>query len=245
MLLIVGAALACPRPSEPAELRQAELQAASAMAGLDDAAFEAAVQRAETALECLGTPVSPTAAAAWHRTRALVAFTAGDRDAARRSLRAAFALDPDGTLPESVAPPGGALDQLVSEARAAGPPPRKPAGKAWFDGETRGRPDGVPTVLQVRGENGITTRELAFDEAWSPPPRQPSVPLLVTGGVAMLGAGGLFAVSALSRAEYDDLEDPVPTEDLPGLRARTNGTMIASAALGALGVVGIGVAFAW
>lgn len=250
MILLAGLVYgACPAPGEAAALRQAEVEAVGAMAALDDAAFEAAVERARGTLACLEAPVSPVAAAAWHRTEALAAFAAGDAAGARAALRAALAIDPDGRLPEVVAPKGGALDLLAEEARAAGAPKRGRRADVWFDGEKgAGRPLEVPTILQAHDAGAWTTRVLAADEPWAPPPwrlERRAVPVLVVSGAAVAGAGALYAVSAVSRSAYDDLDDPVPTSDLPALQARTNGALVGSAALGALGLVGIGVALAW
>lgn len=117
--LIVAAAHAapCAAPTTAIELLAAIGTAETAFIDIDLAKFESAQQGAETALSCLGEPLYPPDAAAWHRMEAMTAFVRHDDAASIAGYRSSFALQPNYTLPDRIAPNGHPLRSWFDAAR--------------------------------------------------------------------------------------------------------------------------------
>lgn len=170
-LFATGAAradeVACP--STPADVQASADRALEAFEKMDVAQFKAEQTGASKALACLGEPLSPDQAAAWHRLMALAAFLDRDQDAAVARFQASRTIDAEARLPDSIAPEGHPLDRLFSKADpelagAIEPLAVPDGGKAWVDGSPDSvvRPIDRPSVLQLAGPDGavVDTRDL-------------------------------------------------------------------------------------
>lgn len=126
--------------------------------------FEASVDRARTTIGCLTEPVTKFDAAGFHRVMALEAFIAQDSDRTLNSFRASLALQPDYSLPSSLAPPGNPLHESYLEARhtsvssmIALDPPRNTV--VIVDGvRATQMPVDRPVVVQVISDSGSVER---------------------------------------------------------------------------------------
>lgn len=126
----------------------------------DMAALGAAKASAAVHIDCLSEPLTPEAAAAWHRLGGMAAAQAGDSDAALLHFRAATAADKSFILPMTMAPRGSALRTLYTTALTKPPPQlgavEVPDGhELVVDGvRSSERPVGLPVVLQLLDFNG-------------------------------------------------------------------------------------------
>lgn len=204
-------------PSRVADLQRPINEAQAAFASMDDGAMSRASAAAESALGCLGEPISAASAASVHRHEALVAFLHNDPARARAAFRSALVLQPSYRLPEDVAPPGNPLATLYDEARALGPGPEEPVFTEpgltlLVDGATStALPSDRPVIVQVLSGDGAvlsTTylqvgadlpaglRVLPADPGFLPPPPPknnelpPAPQAPARRPVALLAAGG-------------------------------------------------------
>jgi hypothetical protein len=166
ILLMSGLALAadCPEPATDGQVAS-ELQAALlSFAVMDDEAFVAAADRAFGLVDCLGERATPQLAASLHRVHGVRALYDGDAEAARASLAAALGIEPDHALSATLAPEGGKLAVLYTEA-AGVDVGRVPHGLDGYEVVVDGRasdtvPEG-PYLVQVGGEVPSFTAWLA------------------------------------------------------------------------------------
>lgn len=144
----------CSAPVAPSQLTASVEDAMLSFATMDEEGFATASQAATAAIPCLSAPLSPAEAAAYHRMAGLGAFFDGDVSAAKASLRAAATLQPDFVFSAKIAPEGGKLATLYTEAQAAGASkttglPIPSDGTLLFDGaKSNRRPTEVPTLMQ-------------------------------------------------------------------------------------------------
>jgi len=171
-----AARAACAQPTRSGDLIRPLGEAQAAFATMDGGAFEDAGARAATALGCLGEPITPPVAAAWHRQTAFSAWLRDDVDATRSSFRAALTLQPDWRLPEDVAPPNNPLARIYAEAGALGPGPEQPAwveaGRGLLvDGALAGAlPLERPAIVQVVSAEGVVLLSQDLLPGQAPPP---------------------------------------------------------------------------
>lgn len=175
-ILPATARAGCEQPTRSGDLIRALGEAQAAFATMDGGAFQAASDRAATALSCLGEPVTASVAAAWHRQTAFSAWLRDDVVATRASFRAALTLQPDWRLPEDVAPPNNPLAKLYAEAATLGPGPAQPA---WVDAGEGLLVDGSlasalplerPAIVQVVSAEGVILLSTALLPEQAPPP---------------------------------------------------------------------------
>ena len=177
LILAAGVASAqeCP-PTSPEQVSSLMQQALLDFATLDEESFAVSSGQAEAALGCLTVVFPPASAAAYHRLSGIKAFFDGDDEAATLAFRAAQAIEPAYELPAKLAPEGGKLSRLWTDARS-GPNPfigsfAPPAGLyAYVDGtETRERAEDLPAIVQFGLGDG-TVRWTGYVAANQQPPR--------------------------------------------------------------------------
>ncbi|HHO51881.1 MAG TPA: hypothetical protein ENK18_13625 [Deltaproteobacteria bacterium] len=140
-------------------MEHAEL-AVLAYADLDEAGLHAELALVEASIACLGEIVMPTDAAALHRAAALGAFVQSDEVGALAAYRAARRLQPQFRLPTSLAPPGGPISDLYSNAEVWAEPepytlPDTPEGTVYVDGvQGLEAPRDLPALVQVVRPDG-------------------------------------------------------------------------------------------
>ncbi len=126
----------------------------------DMTAFGAAHTSAGVHLDCLSEPLTPAAAAAWHRLGGLAASQAGDGDAALLHFRAATSADKSFLLPMTLAPRGsdlrGVYSAALTQPAAQTADIEVPEGHQLVIDGTPGaaRPVGLPTVMQLLDGEG-------------------------------------------------------------------------------------------
>lgn len=271
LLFATIAAAACPEPGTLYDLAAAMHEAESALGADDLAGFAAARSRAAELLPCVGEPVTPPAAAFFHRLAGYAAFLDQDRDGTVASFRAAALADPKTGPSPAVAPEKGAMRRYWTEARAAGEGrtvalPAVRYVEVRVDGSRSDeRPLDRPAIVQVlRGSTPVSTFYLPADAALDAWPdevaradatavrtrrRWPVAWTAVAGGAA-LASVGLYSLAHGMEAAYLDVENP-PVDDrdeLSRLRRSTNTAAAASigfgaVALGATAVVVVHVGF--
>ena len=241
---------------------QAELaKAESALAALDASAFRSLVDETGLLLPCLNEPVSPRLAANLHRVIGIRAV--GDRDPlAERAFAAARHIEPNYQFSLSLIPEGNpvreAYDTAPYHKRSTEAVQQPESGQIYVDGTPSDtRPLSWPAVIQwVDGEDDVRFSEYVLPgEALPVYPEwrsttdsdRPPIALIATSlGLGAVSAG-LYGVALAEQARYKDtVNQPVPYDELEGLRRTTNGLVVASA-LGATAAVGTGVAvvIAW
>ncbi len=162
LLTLGSTALAqdCDKPARTHELANALTEAETAYLDMDEDNFVAIISGAQLTLGCLGEPITPFDAAAYHRLVALDAFLGGDDAATIMAFRASLAAQPRYLLPSSIAPPGNPLAVLYDQAsepyeanRVALPPPK---GMVMLMDGARGtaRPTARPVIVQLIGPDG-------------------------------------------------------------------------------------------
>jgi hypothetical protein len=169
-LLSSTAHAGCDRAGFRAALAAAE----SAFGQLDLAGLQSAAEEAARTLGCSPEPVDAAEAAAYHRVKALTAFTTGDADAALLAFHAARIAWPTWAMPDAWGGPGHPLHALWTRAVDA-PPGGVTGAYAPMDGwlvvdgaRADTYPSARPYVFQVVGSDGLV--ELA---AWVPAGRPP------------------------------------------------------------------------
>jgi hypothetical protein len=162
-LLALGAnalALDCDTPARTHELANALTEAEFAYLDMDEDRFIVIITGAELTLECLGEPITPFDAAAYHRLVALDSFLAGDDAATVMAFRSSLAAQPRFMLPSSIAPPGNPLSDIYDQAsepyeanRIALPPPIGMI--ILMDGaRASARPTARPVIVQLIAADG-------------------------------------------------------------------------------------------
>jgi hypothetical protein len=195
---------------------------------------------AEIALNCLGAPMTPQDAAAFHRLMALVSF-ATNRDLSMLEFYAARRIEPGYNIPPEIAPPGHPLVRFYNEAASVDPGDLQvihpPANTYVVVDGVRGaqRALGVPVILQLVGSDGVVkdTAYLLPNESlpsWSmdpleiPPVTVSSARPALRWSAAATGvlAAGFYSAGVVTRNTLYDLENPVADADVPGFKARAN-----------------------
>lgn len=254
-VVIATAQAACPPDGVPrAELLAAAERADAAWVALDLEGFARARRGLLDLLPCVADPVRPDDALTVHRVEAFAAFLAGDASATERALASVLAARRDFTFAETTVPIGhplrDALAAAASRPHGALEPIGATGGTLTVDGRPAGhRPLGRPVVLQhLRpGEDVVATTYLEPTTprpVWATPPMAAAArpegarkrPIAVAGaaGGAGLVAGALYGGAWAARARFYD--EATPTDELVGLRRRTNTLVLASAGAAALGV---------
>ena len=171
-LLLFGRAQAagCDVRHAAGEIDSVVDEALLAYATVDQAAFEAAADRATGMVECLSEPASPQLVASLHRLGGIRLLVAGKDDEARRFLVSAIALDPAYVLSDVLAPDGGKLDQLWTQAKGISKPDREPLAigglQARIDGALAAdRPAAGPYLIQVETSGRVAWSDYLVDQA--------------------------------------------------------------------------------
>lgn len=244
-------AWACDTPVDSVEVARALDAASDRFAEADAEGFQAETRAALEQVACVRDPLEPRLVAALHRATGLLAFVARDTDRATTAFAAARSVEPGYTFPTSVLPEGhpirdqyGAVDPDKGQTRAVGEPK---SGRVSFDARaTLQRPVDRPTVFQRFESGGVVDTaylwpgdELPTYDAKRPP--SPLVtPLWISTGAAAVLSGALLGGTAASRASFDKLPVGTPDSQARGAQARTNGLLLSSAGMAAVGV-GTGV----
>ncbi len=150
----------CEVRSRTYELANALTEAESAYLDMDEDGFVEIIEAAEFALKCLGEPITPFDAAAYHRLNALDAFLGANDGGAIAAFRSSLAAQPRYLLPSTIAPPGNPLASLYDQAaepyeanRVALPPP--PNMLMLMDGaRATARPTSRPVIIQLISPDG-------------------------------------------------------------------------------------------
>jgi hypothetical protein len=130
LLLLSGSLQAadCDKTWPTASLEQSLSAVEQAFVDFDKLAVSKGYTMAGSQLRCLSEPLSPDAAAQFHRVTGLVRFLEHQDESTRSAFAAARAIDPEFTLPESIAPDGHPLhDYYGAIDLAALPEERLPA----------------------------------------------------------------------------------------------------------------------
>lgn len=218
-----GASAACPTSNE--QIRDHLDVAALAYASSRGGVLASERAEAEAELACLGQPLSPDNAAAWHQMVALDCSMKGDLDCALRSLRAAAAASPGWQIPDAVAPPEHAIRQLHRQASAGRVGQREPveipAGYAlYLDGQRAAtRPSQEPVVAQAFDPGGYLLWGAWVDVGQElpafPQPKRRS-PLLFAAAGATLGASGAMWLGARAAEAQLEAESAAIAENRRG-----------------------------
>ncbi|MCB9670727.1 MAG: hypothetical protein H6734_14700 [Alphaproteobacteria bacterium] len=156
-MLWISLALAtpCPESVAPADFT-AELEALWERGATSGSAIRTDVLALQARIRCLSAPLDATAAAAFHRNRALASLAAEDADVARASAAAARRLAPEASAGWATESP--AFAGLLESAPVSGPPEdlvTSLAARVYTDGtEGARRFPGEPLLLQVFAADG-------------------------------------------------------------------------------------------
>lgn len=262
-LLPRAAGASCDRDVPKAEVLDRLDRAETALLELDVEGFRARMAEAEALLPCVRERLEPSVVAELHRLWGLRAF--GDRDPlAPAAFAAARRLEPAYRFPETLIPTGSpvleAYAALDPSERATTPLPPPARGELLVDGRPElERPADWPVLVQhLDPESAGFTAWLmpgspvpAYDTAGPLAARDPGarrrLRLAAGAGSALVVGGVLYGFALHGHARYLDVDHrPVADDRLPGLRARTNALVVASAVstLAAAGA-GVAVAMSW
>ncbi len=266
----VGVAAAC-EPITASAFVATLTEAESAFAALDIEGFLAQSEAAREQLPCLVDIAPPGLAAQIHRVEGLRAFGERSVDAVRyfaaaRSIEPAYTFPVD--VAPAGSPLLDDYFALNMESHQREPVPAASDGAVSFDGAAQSlRPTAWPTLFQWVDAGGVV-RVTAYvrvgdvlpvypalvppvvssSTGSNPPPTsstvtrvRPAWPLAVGAGAAALGAAGLYAGAAGSRAAWSD--PATPDARLDPLKHRTNALVVASG-VSAVAAVGLGVGWA-
>ncbi len=192
-LMILAAGLSTAQaqdcqPTSPEQLSSIMQQALLDFATLDEESFYASATQAEEALPCLDTVFLPPNAAAYHRLMGLRGFFDGDDETAVLAFRAAQSIEPGYVLSTKLAPEGGKLHRLWTQA-ADGPNPfmesfSAPAGKYAYVNGTEGLTyaGDLPNIVQY-GPGDDTVIWSAYVAAGTLPPNDIAPPTVAVADV--------------------------------------------------------------
>mgnify|MGYP000595298869 CR=1 FL=1 len=260
MLILLAAALAqaaCPEATTATDLVTAVGRADGTFAAMDLGGFQRAREEVLTAVICLDEVITPADAAAAHRVEALDAFVDDEEGRGLGAFAASLSIQPGFKLSTRIAPDGHPLRDWFERARlrADGAPlPMAPPrdGLLYVD-EVRSqeRPAARPAIVQLVDGGGavawtsyveqggaLPTYEVGRRTARDPSKRRVNVPMLVTSGVLLVASGAMYGAAVSTRGRFDDPNTPY--EDLSGLRATSNGLVIAASGTAAAGL-GFGI----
>lgn len=232
-----------------AELARADL----AHADLDVEGFRTSVDIAASDLGCLGEPISPAAAAHFHRLQGIRADAVRDPLTARRAFLAARRLEPAYRFPLELFPEDHPIRRIYGEAMVDVDVgvrtrlPRPPRGELWVDGAPAGEVNGdAPAIVQwVDRGRARWSGYLRPGEGVGYPTRAGARWALVAGAGAA-GAVGVAAalLSADAHGRYED--EATPASELDLLRDESNrwGAVAVGGSVLALGCA-VGAGLTW
>lgn len=250
--LAADAGASCVGTTTVADFAAASAAGEAAFADLDSDALAKAQVAGARALTCLAAPVGTRDAAAFHRMIGLAAFTRHNLADARSEFHAARRLEPGYQIPENVAPPGHPLVALYDESATADEGELQAvqaSGGGWIvvDG-VRGspRPVGVSVILQRfdalgKLEASVYLPAKASLPAWAVPPKAVTRKglhgglIAATAGTAVAG-GVTYGLALAAHGQFENLNNPVPDSELPGLQSRANTLTYASIGIGVVGL---------
>jgi hypothetical protein len=270
LLTLVVPALAgdlpdCSEPTTVVDFLEAAEQGEAAFASMDLPALSTAREQGLALIPCLGEPLTPRDAAAFHRMMALAAFTSGDSAGVMREFHAARRLEPGYQIPVGVAPSGHPLVQLYEQSTAVEEGELEPAipprgGWVGVDG-VRGapRPAGISAVVQVFDQGDALHRSLYLlpDEplpVWGPLPidallrKRRRVVLVGISGGAVVASGVFYGLAWRENQRFWEpvREDSLDYADLEVIKLRANAfTATSLSCLGLAAGVGITTAVVW
>lgn len=247
----------CDAPVTPTELAAQADEATLAWATLDEDGFVEAVDAIDGSLPCLDAALSTEQAAAVHRVRGLRHFLDSEPDRASAAFRAAAEADPGYAVSDRVAPQGGKLWRLITDAGSVDGEVGRPlttedGTEAWVDGLQGGRrASDRPAIVQLGRVDQVSWSHLlepgqafapptaavaalppADDPPSAPPPVAPPSrkgvdPVWIAAGGSAVASAGLFGASAGLRGRFD----ATPSRSL---HSATNGTFMASMGMAAV-----------
>jgi hypothetical protein len=173
LFLVSAWAVDCPKDATADDLRSSTDHAMLAFATLDEEGFVAAIARSDEQVACLGMVVPAPVAAAYHRMHALDAMMDGEIPQTQEHLRAALLVEPDYELSASIAPEGGRLARLYTEARNEAAPETTtmdvPRGlTAYVNGKVAKELAPVPAIVQLT-DGGTVVHSLFVTDGVLPP----------------------------------------------------------------------------
>ena len=251
----------CENTVDAQAIEELLAEAESALSALDVSTFKALVDGVDGLIPCMSEPIPPRLAAQYHRVYGIRAL--GGRDPiADRAFAAARYIEPKYQFSKSLIPEGNpiraAYDRATFDQRSAEPMPAPKDGAMLIDGSVATeRPISWPAFVQWVDEDQVHFTTYALPGQSLPeypvfnpneqPVRKAPVGLVVGAVGAGVLSGALYTAALVDKARYNDtVNNPVPDDDLDGLRKTTNGLVVASA-ISATAAVGTSVAIvvAW
>lgn len=247
-------------PVQPDELERALVAAEALAQDLSAGPFHEAAAVTEADVACLATAIPAADVPRYLRVLGLRAYMDHDNVRAAQAFAAARALEPSQAFLRDVLPEDNPFWTTYRALDVADGTyvdlPAATLGSVLLDGSPSGRrPAAWPTLFQYIGEDGIVRTTVLLwpgDALPNYPHAEPVDPTVVqkgklpphasrtalaSGGVAGLIAGGLYVAATLSRQDYEGASS---TNDVEQLHDRTNGLVIGSIGVGAIGL-GLGV----
>ena len=252
---------ACDETLHSTDLDAIITEAHQHLEALDADSFQTAVQRARAVVACVKDPIPAGTVAALHRIVGIRAFSARE-PLAEAAFAAARRIEPGYELPRAQFPPDSPLAEVYAAFDLDGlrtvvldVPPN---GWVTLDGraDLTLAPD-LPVVYQhfIGGGTAVSS---GYALPGEPIPgltpaapaarrkRRPGVPLAIAAGAAGLLGASTWGLAAHGRSRYLSLTDPVPDDQLAGLRTRTNALVLISGGSFAIGAaLGVTSAAAW
>lgn len=223
-------------------------------------------------LRCEVEKVDLSTSASLHLAHGMSRWVAGDSASAAAAFRAAATLMPELGLDPGLVPLGHPMRAAYDAAAAVPARPPLPAwpseqGKLCVDGSlSYSVPQGRASVAQIVGADGavswsgyLTGGELPADAPLrrTPPDEDTGgqdggqkragkggLVLLGGSGVALLGAGALWAASYASEAAFEDRTQPRTVPQFEALEAANHAEFFGAVGLGAVGAALLGVGLA-
>jgi len=226
--------------------------------------------RVQAVLRCEIETVDLNTSASLHLAHGMSRWAVGDGAGATLAFRAAARLKPDLGLDPELVPQGHPMRGSYEAAAAtpdAAPLPVWPPGHdaLWVDGSPASAvPQGRASVVQIVSGDGAArwSAYLAGAELPAGAPLSTSAPgqgsvgtgddarpkagaiLLGGSGVALLGAGALWAASYASESAFEDRSQRRTLDGLRALESANHAEIVGAAGLGALGAALLGVGLA-
>lgn len=252
---------ACPAPTARAAVALPVAEALQGFAAMDGERFSSARARASAALPCLGEPVTPPEAAAFHGLMALDSFLRQDDAGAVNAFRAALAADPAWLLPPDTVPEAHPIRVQLQVARtlAASPPRALPdlaPDTITVDGApATAAPTDRPAILQRLAADGAVLDTVYLPAGGALPAWVAAIPLVAEplpsehrrpvalaagAGASLLASGACYGLAWRAHQAFvsPGTESGYP-DDPAGLRAQANGLAWASIGTAAL-ALGLG-----
>lgn len=191
-------AVECANPVSPTELDEALAKAETEYVDLNEVGFRDRVNEAAgLLLPCVGDALPSPVVAHHHRVMSLHLLMVGDEPGALDAVESAKLADPEYAFPDELMPPDHPVrahyEAYVPEADTRKvPEPR--SGSIAFDGtNTRERPKGHPTIVQIFDEQGLAQSTTYVGPRQTLPPYR-AIPRQRT--TLAIGAGSALLLSA-------------------------------------------------